>query len=168
MATCAQGSSVAVTRVVENDAFLAFWVLLLESRVYFRSTRWTGGSVSYIKVTKNFLFLRLQFELFFSNDAQQVSFQTVLGVLVYLLMCTRLGLRRCAYRWTRPLGGGRWEHYLRDPRGVHWFAQKCALCILGNGSNSIYVVPYMQASAGQPSLHVNSACMVCLVKGTPR
>ena len=28
------------------------------------------------------------------------------------LLCTRLGLHRCASCWTRPLGGGRWEHYL--------------------------------------------------------
>ena len=36
------------------------------------------------------------------------------GVLVLLasLLCTRLGLLRCASCWTRPLGGGRWEHFL--------------------------------------------------------
>ena len=35
------------------------------------------------------------------------------GVLVFLgsLLCTRLGLLRCASCWTRPLGGGRWGHY---------------------------------------------------------
>ena len=30
--------------------------------------------------------------------------------LTFPLMSTRLGLRRCAYHWTRPLGGGRWRH----------------------------------------------------------
>ena len=35
----------------------------------------------------------------------------VLALLVSLL-CTRLGLLRCASCWTRPLGGGRWRHYL--------------------------------------------------------
>ena len=30
------------------------------------------------------------------------------ALLVFLLMSTRIGLRRCAYRRTRPLGGGRW------------------------------------------------------------
>ena len=32
------------------------------------------------------------------------------GVLAWLvsLLCTRLGLLRCASFWTRPLGGGRW------------------------------------------------------------
>ena len=36
------------------------------------------------------------------------------GVLALLssLLCTRLGLLRCASCWTRPLGGGRWRHYL--------------------------------------------------------
>ena len=77
----------------------------------------------------------------------------VLALPVYTLMCAGLGLRRCAYRSTRPLGGGRWGHHLRDPRGVHWFAQKCASCIRCNGSNSICVMPYMLALAGQPSLH---------------
>ena len=36
------------------------------------------------------------------------------GVLVLLvsLLCTRLGLLRCASCWTRPSGGGRRRHYL--------------------------------------------------------
>ena len=36
------------------------------------------------------------------------------GVLALLLslLCTRLGLHWCASCWTRPLGGGRWGHYL--------------------------------------------------------
>ena len=33
-------------------------------------------------------------------------------VLLGSLLCTRLGLLRCASCWTRPLGGGRWGHYL--------------------------------------------------------
>ena len=39
------------------------------------------------------------------------------GVLVFLgsLLCTRLGLLRCASCWTRPLGGGWWGHYLGNP-----------------------------------------------------
>ena len=85
----------------------------------------------------------------------------VLALLVYSLMCTRLGLRRCAYCWTRPLGGGRWGLYLRDLQGAHCFAQKFALYFLVDGSNSIYV-----ASVGQPSLHGYYACMICWVKGT--
>ena len=46
----------------------------------------------------------------------------VLALLVYPHMKTVLGLRWCAYRWTGPLGGGRWEHYLRGLQGVHWLA----------------------------------------------
>ena len=54
----------------------------------------------------------------------------VLAWQVYPLMCTGLGSRRCAYCWTRPVGGGRWEHYNCDPQGVCWAAQKnCQLSI---------------------------------------
>ena len=73
------------------------------------------------------------------------------------LMSTRLGLRRCAYRWTRPVGGGRWWHYLRDPGGVHWFAQKCAIDDHGNGGNSIFSMLHVLALAGPTSLHGNYA-----------
>ena len=62
----------------------------------------------------------------------------VLALLVLPLMSTGLGLRRCAYRWTRLLGGGRRGHSLRDPRGVHWFAQKCAIDDHGDAGNSIF------------------------------
>ena len=89
------------------------------------------------------------------------------GVLVLLgsLLCTRLGLLRCASCWTRPLGGGRWGHYLcnlwREYLKVHRIAYKYL---------EIYVVfmmwePYMLASAGQPSLHGYNACMVYWTKG---
>ena len=60
----------------------------------------------------------------------------VLALQVYPFMRTGLGLRRCANRWTRPLGGGRWGHYLRDLQGVHWFAQKFAHYFLEDGSDS--------------------------------
>ena len=52
------------------------------------------------------------------------------ALLVYPLLCTGLGLRRCGYRWTHPVGGGRWGHYLRDLLGVHWSAQKYAFLFL--------------------------------------
>ena len=43
----------------------------------------------------------------------------VLCIFVFPFMSTGLGLRRCAYRWTRPLGVV-WRGYsLRDLRGVH-------------------------------------------------
>ena len=80
----------------------------------------------------------------------------------------RVGLRKCAYRRTRPLGGGRRGHHLRDLRGVHWCAQKFARYFLVNGSNSISKMTHMQALAGQPSLHGYYACMVCWVKEAPR
>ena len=38
---------------------------------------------------------------------------------------TGSGLRRCAYRRTRTLGGSRWRHYLCSLLGVHWFPLKC-------------------------------------------
>ena len=55
-------------------------------------------------------------------------------VLLVSLLCTRLGLLRCASCWTRPEGGGRWGHYLCYPWGVCWAAQttashvKCGIC----------------------------------------
>ena len=42
----------------------------------------------------------------------------VLALLVSLL-CTRLGLLRCASCWTCPLGRGRWGHYLCNPWGEY-------------------------------------------------
>ena len=39
----------------------------------------------------------------------------VLALLVISLVCTRFGFQRCASCWTRPEGGGRWEHYLCYP-----------------------------------------------------
>ena len=50
----------------------------------------------------------------------------ILGVLVSLvipLVCTKFGFQRCASYWTRPVGGGRWGHYLCYPWGVCWAAQ---------------------------------------------
>ena len=36
----------------------------------------------------------------------------VLALPVYPFVCTGLGSHWCASCWTRPLGGGRWRHYL--------------------------------------------------------
>ena len=38
----------------------------------------------------------------------------VLAPLVCPFMSTGSGLRRCAYRWTRPVSGGPWRYYLRS------------------------------------------------------
>ena len=48
------------------------------------------------------------------------------GVLVLLgsLLCTRLGLLRCASCWTRPSGGGRWGHYLCNLWGEYFKIHK--------------------------------------------
>ena len=89
----------------------------------------------------------------------------VLALLVFPLMSAGLGSRRCAYRWTRPLGVGWRGHSLCDLRGVFWFAQKCAVFFQGDGSDPICMVPYMLALVGQPSLHGYHACMVFWAKG---
>ena len=57
-------------------------------------------------------------------------------LLVLSLIFTGLGLRRCAFRWTRLLGGGRRGHYLRDSRGVSWITQKSAYMFRWKGSDS--------------------------------
>ena len=69
----------------------------------------------------------------------------MLALLVFPFMSTRLGLRACAYRWTRKLGGGRRGHFLRDPRGVHWFARKCAQLFRLMG-----VIPLMWSHTSKP------------------
>ena len=54
------------------------------------------------------------------------------GVLVLLgsLLRTGLGLLRCASCWTRPLGGGRWGHYLCNLWGEHLNIHKTACMYL--------------------------------------
>ena len=56
-------------------------------------------------------------------------------VLLVSLLCTRLGLHWCASCWTRPLGGGRWEHYLCNLWGeylkVHKTTHKFFLGLMG-------------------------------------
>ena len=55
------------------------------------------------------------------------------GVLVLLasLLCTRLGLLRCASCWTRPLGGGRWRHYLCNLWGEDFKIHKTVCKLFG-------------------------------------
>ena len=84
------------------------------------------------------------------------------------LLCTRLGLLRCASCWTRPLGGGRWGHYLCNLWGDYLNVHKTAYKHLGMYVGFLMWEPYMQASAGQPSLHGNDACMVYWTKGALR
>ena len=70
----------------------------------------------------------------------------MLVLLVLSLIFTGLGLRRCAFRWTRFLGGGRRGHYLRDSRGVSWITQKkCFLCFNGRE-----VIPGISCCICQP------------------
>ena len=88
-------------------------------------------------------------------------FGEVLALLVFPLMYTGLGLRRCAYRWTRPSGGGRLGHYLRDSRGVGRYAQKRAILGMMCG----ILILYMLALVGLPSLHGYYPCMVLRVNG---
>ena len=52
-------------------------------------------------------------------------------VLLVSLLCTRLGLHRCAFSWTRPLGGGRWEHYLCNLQEECLTVHKTAYMYLG-------------------------------------
>ena len=52
-----------------------------------------------------------------------------------------------------PIGRRSVGHSLHDPRGVHWFAPKCARFPQGGGSDPPCVVPYMLALTGQPSHH---------------
>ena len=87
-------------------------------------------------------------------------------VLLVSLLRTRLGLLRCASCWTRPLGGGRWGHYLCN----HWTQRQAAhktgctyfrICL-----GFLIWEPCMLA--GQPSLHGYHACMPFWSKGALR
>ena len=83
----------------------------------------------------------------------------VLALLVSLL-CTRLGLLRCASRWTRPLGGGRWRHYLCNFPGEYYKIHKIACMNYWVLCGIMMRKPYMLALVGQPSLRGYHACMV--------
>ena len=89
----------------------------------------------------------------------------VLPVPVYTLMCTNLGLRSCAYRWTRSSGGSRWRHHLRGLLGVHWFAQMYALEFRRNECHVIGMMTYMLAFVDCP---VSMVIMHARCKGHSR
>ena len=101
------------------------------------------------------------------------AFLFLLGVLciwrglVFLgsLLCTRLGLLRCASCWTRPLGGGRWEHYLCNLWEEYFKVHKTAYKYLGIYVGFMIREPHMLVSVGQHSLHGYYACMVYWTKG---
>ena len=88
-------------------------------------------------------------------------------VLLVSLLCTRLGLLRCAC-WTRFLGGGRWEHYLCNLWEEYLKVRKTAYKYFGRYEGFLIWTPYMLALAGQPSLHGYDACMVYWTKGALR
>ena len=90
----------------------------------------------------------------------------ILALLVSLL-CTRLGLLRCASCWTRPLSGGRWGHYLCNLREEYLKIHKTAF-LFGSFLRIFMWEPYMLALVGQPSLHGFDACMVYWNQGAPR
>ena len=92
------------------------------------------------------------------------------GVLVFLgsLLCTRLGLLRCASCWIRPLGGGRSGHYLCNLWREYFKVHKTADKYLGICICFMIREPHMLASVGQPSLHGYYACMVYWTKGALR
>ena len=75
--------------------------------------------------------------------------EEVLALPVDPLMSTGLESRRCAHHWTRPLGGGRWEHYFRGLLGVHWLVQNNASHFSWDfGNTSIKEMPYMPSLSG--------------------
>ena len=89
-------------------------------------------------------------------------------MLVIPLLCTRLGLLRCASCWTRPVGGGLWGHYLCYPWVVCWAAQKTACQKYVWISTFHGFKPEMPALVGPPSLHSFDAFLVYWVQGASR
>ena len=91
------------------------------------------------------------------------------GLLAWLVnLCVGLGLLRCASCWTRPLGGGRWGHYLCNLWGEYLKIHKTAYMYYGSWLGFFMWKPYMLALAGQPSLHGDYACVVYWNKGALR
>ena len=84
------------------------------------------------------------------------------------LLCARLGLLRCASCSTRPLGGGRWGHYLCNLWGEYLKVHKTACKYFGMYVGFFIWKPHTVALAGQPSLHGYDACMVYWTKGAFR
>ena len=89
----------------------------------------------------------------------------VLVFPVYPFMFTEQGLRRCAHRRTRPVGGGWWWHYLCSLLGVHRFppifAWKTGRSSWYNVTETLFVLALVRL----PSLHEYYACIVYWVKG---
>ena len=84
------------------------------------------------------------------------------------LLCTGLGLLRCASCWTRPLGGGRWGYYLCNSLGKHPKVHKTPYNYFGSFFRYYVWKLYMLALVRQPSLRGYDACMVYSVKGALR
>ena len=57
----------------------------------------------------------------------------ILVLLVFSLTLTGPGLRRCAFRWTRFLGGGRRGHFFRNSWEFLGSLKKVLLCFIGGG-----------------------------------
>ena len=81
-----------------------------------------------------------------------LSIWLVPALLAYLSRPQDLEYEGVAYRWTRRLGGGRWEHYLRGSLGAHWFLHQCALKVEGSSSYHVDMMLYVLAFVRLPSL----------------
>ena len=81
----------------------------------------------------------------------------VLALLVFPLMSTGLGLRWCAYRWTRPVGGGRWGIIcvtLGEFTGLH---KNVHLMVM-----EMEVIPFSYAVCGSISETAQSPWLSCM------
>ena len=81
----------------------------------------------------------------------------VLALLVSLL-CTRLGLLRCASCWTCPLGRGRWGHYLCNLWGEYLKIHNTAYMYCGSFFGDFYVEAIYASLSGT----VQSPWLLCM------
>ena len=88
------------------------------------------------------------------------------ALLVYPLVCAGPELRRRAYSWTRPLGGGRRGYCFRRSLGGHQETGKCgSICGRIWGSRKYcWTLLYMPVFVRLPSLLDRNACMVFWTK----
>ena len=89
----------------------------------------------------------------------------ILALLIFSLILTGFGLRRCVFRWTRFLCGGRRGHFFCNYWGVACITQKKCCNFSFGWMNFRELMLYMLALGRRPSLRGRDGCMVFRANG---